>query len=180
MKKLSANLIKFFIIILLIIPLSSCSKKTVKSELSAPLVLRDGLLFKDSLSTTPYTGRHKSRMLDQTIEYEVIDGIRQGDFIIYFPNGKTQMKGTLTDNKNTGTWIYYRSDGSIESKGEYVNDTPSGKWSWYQLNGKLAEDGFFNKGLRDGEWKDYDSTGNLISIIKYKMNTVIDSVVLNK
>ena len=170
------------LLILLFVPITflSCSKSESKSNMSSPLVLRNGLLFKDSLSTTPFTGRNKSKMLDQTIEYDVVDGIKSGDFIIYHKNGKVQMQGTMTNNLNIGEWKYYRIDGTLETIGTFENDTPSGKWQWYYQGGKVAEEGFFNKGLRDGEWKDYDTTGKLAIIIKYKMNTVLDSINMNQ
>lgn len=157
----------------------SCSKKSTDSKISAPLVLRDGILFKDSLSTTPYSGRHKSRMLDQTIEYEVTDGIRNGDFIIYYPNGKVQMLGKMLDNKNTGMWKYYRVDGSLETEGAFENDLPVGLWNWFYPNGIIAETGMFNDGKRNGEWKNFDTSGTLISIVKYEKDKIVDSLKLN-
>lgn len=79
--------------------LISCEQKN-KSQLDQLLVMKDGLLFKDSTSTTPYTGRHKSKVLYKIIEYEVKDGIKNGEFMLYFPNGKIEMKGYIVDDKN--------------------------------------------------------------------------------
>lgn len=154
----------------------SCSKKSSDSKLSAPLVLRDGILFKDSLSTVPYSGRHKSKMLDQTIEYEVTNGIKNGDFIVYYSNGKVQMQGKMIDNKNTGQWKYYRVDGSLETEGVFENDVPAGIWNWFYPNGIIAETGVFNNGKRNGEWKNFDTSGKLISIVKYDQGNLVDSL----
>ena len=81
--------------------------KTIK-----PLVQKNGLLFEDSTSTKPFTGRHKSKMLDLKIEYDVVNGIKEGDFIVYHPNSKIQMIGKMKNNKNVGFWKYYFLNGT--------------------------------------------------------------------
>jgi len=137
--------------------------------------LRDGLLYGDTLSTIPFTGRNKSRMLDMKIEYDVVEGKKEGDFIIYYSNDKIQMAGKMKDNKNIGEWKYYFLDGSIQTNGFYDNDIPTGHWMWYNPDGKVIEEGEYIDGKREGEWKNYDSLG-LIEIVRlYKENNLIDS-----
>jgi len=137
--------------------------------------LRDGLLYGDTLSTIPFTGRNKSRMLDMKIEYDVVEGKKEGDFIIYYSNDKIQMAGKMKDNKNIGEWKYYFLDGSIQTNGFYDNDIPTGHWIWYNPDGKVIEEGEYIDGKREGEWKNYDSLG-LIEIVRlYKENNLIDS-----
>jgi antitoxin component YwqK of YwqJK toxin-antitoxin module len=167
-------LIKFFISVLIVIIFISCNQKD-EEKLSNPLVLKDGLLYSDTLSTTPFTGRNKSRMLDMKIEYDVIDGKKDGDFIVYFPNDKIQMAGTMKENKNVGEWKYYFSDGSIETSGYYDNDIPNGKWKWFNPQGIIIEEGNYIEGNREGEWKTYDSVGSLDIVRLYKENILIDS-----
>jgi len=168
---------------ILLIPLSfllvlSCAKLEVKNGISKPLVLRNGLLYSDSISITPFTGRHKSKMMDQKIEYEVIDGIREGDFIIYYPNDNIQMIGKMNQNKNVGEWKYYASDGRLETLGNYSDDIPDGKWIWYDTDGKVLEEGNFALGKREGEWKSFDTSGVLKILRSYKMDKLIDSTLI--
>jgi antitoxin component YwqK of YwqJK toxin-antitoxin module len=170
-------LIKFFAPILFITLFISCNNphKVDKEKLSNPLVLKNGLLYSDSLSTTPFSGRHKSRMQDMKIEYEVVNGAREGDFIVYFPNDSIQMKGKMKNNKNSGEWKYFYPDGAIETDGFFEDDMPNGKWIWYNEKGKILEVGNFLNSNREGEWKSYDSTGRLNIVRIYKDNKVIDS-----
>lgn len=158
----------------------SCAVKEAKENISKSLVFRDGLYYADSTSTLPYTGRNKSKLRDQTIEFDVVNGIREGDFIVYYPNKNIQMIGKLTNNKNTGEWKYYNPNGSLQTVGKFLDDMPSGIWTWYYPDGKLAEEGNFVKGKKDGEWKTYDSLGNVKLVLKYKMNTVLDSIQVKK
>jgi antitoxin component YwqK of YwqJK toxin-antitoxin module len=168
-------LIKVFIPVLIVILFISCNQKD-EEKLSNPLVLKDGLLYSDSLTTTPFTGRNKSRMLDMKIEYDVVNGKKNGDFIVYFSNDKIQISGTMKENKNVGEWKYYFSDGSLQTSGFYENDIPTGKWIWFDLQGKIIEEGIYVEGKREGEWKNYDSTGTLNIVRLYKENNLIDSI----
>lgn len=167
-----------FVFILIITFFISCNQNE-EEKLSNPLVLKDGLFYSDSLSTTPYTGRNKSRMLDMKIEFDVVNGKKEGDFIVYFSNDKIQMIGKMKQNKNVGQWKYYFSNGSIQTTGYYDNDIPTGKWIWFNTAGKVLEEGNYISGMRDGEWKNYDSTGSLSMVRTYKENEMIDSIKIN-
>mgnify|MGYP003492890280 CR=1 FL=1 len=169
------ELILLFAILLTIF---ACKQKE-ENQLSSALVLRDGLLYEDTKSAKPYSGRHKSRMKDMKIEYEVVNGIREGDFIIYFPNDKKQMEGKMKNNKNNGLWKYYYPDGSLQTSGFYNQDVPDSIWVWYYNNGKVSEEGEYKNGVRDGEWKSYDSIGRLGIVRFYKNDKLIDSVKVN-
>lgn len=156
----------------------SCEQKN-KNQLDQPLVMKDGLLYKDSTSTTPYKGRHKSKVLDKVIEYEVKDGIKNGEFILYFPNGKIEMKGYIVNDKNQGEWKYYLPDGTLQTVGFFKDDVPDSIWTWYYQSGKVFEVGTFDKGTRTGEWKTFDENGTLRVSRIFEDGVVKDSTVFN-
>lgn len=169
---------KIFILFAVSILIFSCVNK-VKSDLQKPLVLRDGILYKDSTSTKPYTGRNKSKMMDMIIESEVINGIREGDFISYYPNKKIQMIGKMKENKNVGLWKYFYPDGKVQTIGYFFNDTPDSIWKWYNEKGFLIETGKFEIGKRIGEWNYFDSLGRLSLVRIFKDDKQIDSTKTN-
>lgn len=168
-------LIKFILISVIFL---SCSESK-KSDIEQPLVLKDGLLYKDSTSTVPYTGRHKSKVLDKAIEYEVKDGIKNGDFILYFPNGKIEMIGKIVNDKNEGEWKYYLPDGTLQTVGVFVNDVPESTWTWYYQDGKVFEQGSFSNGVRVGEWKTFDQYGKVRVLRRFENGEIKDSTVFN-
>ncbi len=168
----------FFIIFFFAFTLISCDQKK-NDNLGQPLILRDGLLYKDSTSAVPFTGRHKSRVMDKIIEYEVKDGIKNGDFILYYPNGKIEMQGKLVNDKNEGEWKYYLPDGTLQTTGSYVNDLPESTWTWFYQDGKIFEQGNFKNGIRVGEWKTFDQYGKLRVLRKFENGEVKDSTVFN-
>lgn len=167
------------IILLFVFALLISCKKPETIKIDNPLVMKDGLLYSDSLSTVPFTGRNKSRALDQFVEYDVVDGLKEGDFITYYSNNKVQLAGRMKGNKNVGEWKYYYPDGTLETSGFFDNDTASGKWIWFNQKGQILEEGNFLSGRREGEWKSYDSAGSVSVIKVYKNDEVIDSSKVN-
>lgn len=163
----------------MLLALISCENQDL-NKLTNPLVLKDGLLYQDSTSIKPYTGRHKSKMLDMKIEYEVKDGIKNGEFIIYHPNEKVQMAGNIVNNKNEGVWKYYYKNGGLESEGCFNNDTVDGFWKWYNPQGIIIQEGLFKKGAKEGDWKMFDSLGKLKIIYKYDNDEIIDSIITSE
>ncbi len=135
----------------------SCNQDEVPAS---SLELRDTLIYKKG-ETKPYTGHEKARIKDKIIEYDVVNGIKQGDFKLYFLNGDVQIEGRLKDNKNVGLWKYYYDTGELESKGEFENDKPKGEWTWYYPSGKIKERGNYFEGNRIGKWQDFDEAGNV-------------------
>ncbi|AFH49386.1 Hypothetical protein IALB_1678 [Ignavibacterium album JCM 16511] len=169
----------FLIIIILVSVIFFSCEQSKEREIEQPLVVKEGLLYKDSTSTVPYSGRHKSKILDKVIEYEVKDGIKNGDFILYFPDGKIEMKGKIVNDKNEGEWKYYLPDGTLQTVGIFVNDLPESTWTWFYQDGKIFEQGNFKNGVRIGEWKTFDQYGKLRVLRKFENGEVKDSTVFN-
>lgn len=166
------------LIVFALLLIFACSNHE-KSDLNKPLVFRNGLLYQDSLTSKPFTGRNKSKMLNQTIEYDVVNGVKEGDFITYYSNGKAQMIGKIRGNKNIGLWKYYYNDGSLQTAGFFKDDKPDSIWKWYSYKGYLMEEGCFKDGKRDGEWKNYDSIGKIKSIKIFENDKLVDSTEIN-
>jgi antitoxin component YwqK of YwqJK toxin-antitoxin module len=122
---------------------------------------RDTLIYKKG-SQVPYTGRERALVDNKIIEYDVVDGLKHGEFRLYYESGNLEIKGQIDKNKNTGKWQYFYESGQTESEGNFVDNLPDGEWKWYYRSGELREQGNFKLGMRVGLWKSYDSTGNMI------------------
>jgi antitoxin component YwqK of YwqJK toxin-antitoxin module len=122
---------------------------------------RDSLIYKKG-SDKPFTGREKARIENKIIEYDVVDGLKHGDFRLYYESGKIEIKGQIDKNKNIGKWQYFYETGQIESEGNFVDNLPEGEWKWYYRTGELREQGMIKAGKRIGLWKQFDSSGNVI------------------
>lgn len=154
----------FFIPAILL--LSSCSDQKPDSS---GIILKDGLICTLD-NGEPYTGKVHDVVSSQILEYDVVDGLKDGNFNIYSSSGKVIISGQIKKNKNEGLWQYFYPDGELESQGYFKNDVTSDKWLWYYPDGKLKMTGFYNKGKKDGKWTEYDEYGNVISEEVYRNN----------
>jgi len=152
---------------------TACNDKKKSKD---DLVLKDSLLYEIGRDE-PFTGTEKSDIEGKVIEYEVVDGYKQGKFKIYYQDGSLEMSGTMEKNLNVGKWQYYYPGGKIESEGNFVKNFPEGRWKWYYPSGVIKEEGEFFKGIRMGEWKIYNIEGKLDSTIHFAAD---DSSKLNK
>ena len=158
-------LILFFLLVLPLIVLSCAKGDVPKSSLQ----LKNNLLYKRG-SDIPFTGREKVRVEDKIIEYDVKDGYKHGEFILYFENGNIEMRGQLDSNRNIGKWSYYFPDGKLESEGLFDFDLPDGKWIWNFPDGKRKEEGEYNDGVRIGIWRQFDENGKLTFEHNYELS----------
>lgn len=167
-------------VILIAVLIISCTPENKKNEKEWNLVFIDGLLYTDSLATEPFTGYYKGKVMGKRIEYEVIDGKRNGIFVLYNESGFVETLGYIKENYNHGEWKYYYPEGELESVGIFNYDKPDSVWNWFHKNGLLMQEGRYKDGKREGEWKHYDDFGNLTLILKYNNDLLIDSLLLNE
>ncbi len=151
LKSLLQLLLLFFLIF-------SCTKNEIPPT---TLEMRDSLIYKIG-SDIPFTGKEKAMVEGKIIEYDVVEGMRHGDFRFYYENGNLEVQGQMDHNKNIGKWQYYYMTGELESEGNFVDNNPEGKWTLYFPSGKIMEEGIFTNGKRVGLWKQFDEQGNLI------------------
>jgi antitoxin component YwqK of YwqJK toxin-antitoxin module len=149
---------------------SSCSKKQNDGKIS--LVKKNGLLYKSG-SSTPYTGREKAKVSGKIIEYEVVNGIKNGEMKISYTEGKPQIVGKMVNNKNEGLWKYYYDNSQMESEGNYKNDIPEGEWTWFYSDGKVREKGSYISGKKEGKWITYEGNGKPVVEKKFKNGELV-------
>lgn len=169
-------ILKLFLLLFAIISFS-CGQK--KYDSGRDLITKDGLIYKIG-EKEPFTGKVKGKANNKNIEYEVKNGLKNGEFILYFPNGNIEIKGKIVDGENEGEWNYYYPNRSLESQGNFKNDLVDGKWVWYFPNGNLKEEGKYVEGKREGEWLSYYNDGGELYIKRYYKDNVITDSVLAK
>jgi len=91
MKKLSLTLLTFLLFL---------SPNLVLSETFYDLVVRDGLYYK-KFSDVPFSG-----VTTGNEQGTIKNGIREGVWITYHPNGQLKSKGNYKNGKTDGSWVY--------------------------------------------------------------------------
>ncbi len=138
--------------------LSSCTESQKKENVEIKF---DSLIYDETGKL--FTGKKSGKVGDKKIEYEVVNGKKNGTLKIFGTNDKVEVEGSVKENKNEGLWKYYFHDGKIESQGNFKNDLVDGEWFWNYPSGKLKETAVYKDGLREGQATTYDEQGNIIA-----------------
>ena len=108
MKKLSLTLLTCLLFL---------SPNVVLSETYDDLVERNGIHYK-KFSQVPFSG-----VTTGNEQGTIKNGIREGAWITYHPNGQLKSKGNYKNDNRDGAWVSYLRDGTVDKKntGTYKN-----------------------------------------------------------
>lgn len=67
-----------------------------------------------------------------------VNGLREGRWIFYFPNGSPQAESTFVNGKEEGTYKVFRENGIPYYIGQYHKGVRTGTWEIYNPDGTLA------------------------------------------
>ncbi len=147
-----------YLVPILMLAFTACNKKV---DHKYSYFFKDGLILNSSTQKL-YSGTISTNLNDKKLVYDVRNGEKEGSFVTYFENGKVEMIGEMSKNKNSGYWRYYYTNGSIESEGYFSNDIAEGSWKWYYPDGRLKEEGSYFNGKKNGVWVKYEPDGKPI------------------
>jgi len=153
------------------------SKQNVEPTLG--VFVKNGVIYKNN-DNKPYTGIVVANVAGNTLEYDVVNGIKNGRFNVYKNRSQFILSGTVRNNQNSGEWIYYYPNGKIESKGEFQKDQLNGKWSWYYNDGSIKQEGSFVNGERDGNWVLYNEDGFIQSQVTFQKGKTVSIIKTEK
>lgn len=126
----------------------------------------------DSVLIT-FTGAFVEWYSDTTKEIEgnYLDGKKEGDFKLYFPNGQLEQAGKYSNDKKTGIWEYYYENGGKhqrfefkdneifiidfwDEKGQRLVESGNGNWFGFETPEKFIRNaGKVADGRKNGTWE---------------------------
>ena len=108
----------------------------------------------------------------QDINKKDANGLKQGKWVFYYDDAKTQIKkeGEYKDNKKTGIWKEYYASGKIKSEITFVKNKANGYAKFYYENGNVSEEGIWKGNKWVGEYKYYHKNGNPSYVWHYSEN----------
>ncbi len=150
------------------------------SSIQNKIVINNNDLIYSQDKSIPFTGKMQDTLNNKLIvEFNVVDGFKQGEYILLTLDGNFAVKGYMNKNKNDGNWKYFYGNGQIECTGDFDNDKPIGKWTWFYNNGIKKCEGAFVNGNPDGRWLNYSEDGFTIRIINYHAGQIMSFVQLD-
>lgn len=85
-----------------------------------------------------------------------------------YNNGQLLSEGDLTGGRKNGEWIMYFPDGGIQAKGSYKNDIKVGKWIYYYENKNIQQIAYYdNFGKATDTWYWFFDDGDSLAIQEY-------------
>jgi hypothetical protein len=90
-----------------------------------------------------------------------VDGVWDGDWTRWHPNGSKAREGRFSAGKPVGEWPAWDADGGLI--GTSVFDGGSGHWVDWHENGAKADEGDYVLGEQTGTWRSWSSDGDLVS-----------------
>jgi len=142
-------MMKFLIcsIVLLVAPLSA--QQTTEMPVEPMLSMADtyqkrapvGSQYFAKGSQVPFTGvlfgRYANGEIMTTQDY--VDGIGQGTWANYDPDGRISEQGTYKNNRVEGPVTQFYEDGSVKARGQYQHwKKPIGEWTYYDRQGNVV------------------------------------------
>jgi antitoxin component YwqK of YwqJK toxin-antitoxin module len=82
-------------------------------------------------------------------------GIRNGDFIVLYPNGATAIVGAMSNDELHGHWQRLAPSGVVVEAGDYSHGHKDGDWQQWSRDGKLLGSYAMNLGTgTENMWND--------------------------
>lgn len=112
----------------------------------------------------PYTIHSSGKKLIEKGTYNLAK--RDGERIIYYPNGKIRLKGTYNNGEKNGRWIAYNVDEAIENITYYAEDIQEGPDSTF-AGGLLRYVSNYHNDLKEGTTTVYGDEGKIAGALYY-------------
>jgi antitoxin component YwqK of YwqJK toxin-antitoxin module len=134
---------RIFIALFLLIGLFSCKENNSQTV--------DSNVQRDTVKT--------NKLLEQRSD----ETIMNGEYIQYYKNGVTKMRGMMKDGKRDGLWKSFYENGSPWSETTFRNGMKEGKTTTWYENEKKRYEGFYSGDKESGHWMFWDEKGNLVT-----------------
>jgi antitoxin component YwqK of YwqJK toxin-antitoxin module len=100
-----------------------------------------GSVYYKTGTKAPFTGILYGKYQNGNIQtmQEYVNGIGNGKWIDFNPEGIKECEGTYKNNRVEGPVTFFYENGSVKSKGQYLHwKKPIGLWKYYDKKGNLV------------------------------------------
>ncbi len=106
------------------------------------------------------------------------DGQFDGELKTYYkePAGRLKESVFMSNGVENGPFKQYYPDGQTEAEGTYTNGLKEGSFKEYHTNGNISAEGNYLNDIEDGEIKIFDTTGTLIKIYVFKDKRPVETI----
>ena len=140
------------------------------STLAQNLVVHDNIYFDQD--GNPFTGKYKEYYASGSVklEMDLNKGMKNGNVIMYFENGKIHEVYAYKQNLMDGLWLTFNEKNIKTAEANYLNDKKDGTWKIWDENGMLVYEMQYKNGEKAGNWIKYNGKGEEIARKSYIVN----------
>lgn len=104
-------------------------------------------------------------------EFQVKEGIIEGEARYFYASGKLMETGTFTKGQKDQKWIRFNENGTTSAIAFYNLGKKTGTWLVFDDNGKKRFEMNYTDGEKTGTWTSWDENGAVVSTKDYsKLN----------
>jgi antitoxin component YwqK of YwqJK toxin-antitoxin module/tetratricopeptide (TPR) repeat protein len=100
------------------------------------------------------------------------NGLLDGVYKKYYPNGQLTDSGLYTKGKQEGEWKWWYANGHLKTINHLLHDEDEGEKTVYYDNGQISQSSTSRSGKLNGPVKDFDDDGKLYSILLYSNDNI--------
>jgi antitoxin component YwqK of YwqJK toxin-antitoxin module len=94
--------------------------------------------------------------------------ISNGEYIQYYKNGVTKMRGMMKDGKRDGLWKSFYDNGLPWSETTFKDGKKHGRTTTWFENGKKRYEGSYDEDAESGKWTFWNEEGVIVSRPDYE------------
>lgn len=106
-------------------------------------------------------------------EGQLVNGLEQGVWKYYYPNGTMKYEMTYDKGEQSGTISYFFKNGKPYYEMNYNKNSREGFYKSFYLNGKVNSTGYYLNDAQHGEWTFYNADGTLNESNFYQEGTLV-------
>jgi len=104
---------------------------------------------------------------NKKMEVSLKDGIKDGEMILYFEDGKKNEVRYFDKGNMNGIWLKWNKNEIKIGEASYKNGLKHGNWKIWDDEGNLRFSMQYQEGNKNGVWTMWDEKGNVISEKEY-------------
>jgi antitoxin component YwqK of YwqJK toxin-antitoxin module len=93
--------------------------------------------------------------------------IQNGEYIQYYKNGVTKIRGMMKDGKRDGLWKSFYENGSPWSETTFKDGLKEGKTTTWYENEKKRYEGYYKMDAESGKWLYWNEKGELVTEVDH-------------
>ncbi len=88
-------------------------------------------------------------------------------------SGNVIMRGEMVDGVREGGWESYFPDGTLRSRGTFINGIQQGPTTVHHPNGAIFYTGWYKDGVPVNDWSFYNEEGEQVKIVRYSKEGIL-------